>query len=227
MMTFGKLASTTVLATVLATSASAATLTADTELDFFDSGTGPLLGPYGGDTAGGGYPVLLSDTSNALDGDLSTFVSLPTGTFITVGFSSGYVFDGTGDDIFVSEVDRNSDEDANVYVSSDGIGFTFLGTVGTGGTETLDLASIGFADPVTAIRIEGLGTGGGSPGYDLAMVQGLEGSVVITPPSAVPLPAGVWLLLSGLGAMGLAQRKRTGSRQAAPAERNGRRHRPG
>lgn len=195
-----------VASVALATAANASSLTADVALNFSSSGTGPFPGAYGGDIIGGGFPVALSDLSNAVDGDTRTFVSLPQGTFIDVGFSVGFVFDGVGDDIFVTEVGGNSDEDADVFVSTDGIVFTFLGTVGSGGTDTLDLASIGFTDPVNAIRVQGLGLGGGSPGYDLSLVQGLEGSVVINPPATVPLPAGGWLLLGGFGVLGGASR---------------------
>jgi len=190
-------------------SASAMTLTADIELEFFDSGNGPLAGPYGGDTLGSGFPIALADTMNALDGNASTFVSLPTDSFMTVGFSGGFVFDGAGDDIFVTETGAVN-ELADVFVSSNGIDFFFLGTAGAGGTETFDLADIGFADPVNAIKVVGLDLGGGSPGYDLAIVQGLEGSVVIDP---VPLPAGFALMLGGIG--GLAALKRRKRKQAA------------
>ena len=209
MMKLLNLAAAGITTVLLATGANAATLTADLGLDFFDSGAGPLAGPYGGDIVGGGFPVALADTSNALDGDLNTFVSLPTGSFITVGFSGGFVFDGPGDDIFVTEVGGNPDEDADVFVSTDGMAFSFLGTVGTGGTETLDLATIGFTAPVNAVRVLGLGTGGGSPGYDLSLLQGLAGSVVTTTP--VPLPAGGLLLLGALGVLGVVRRKQSKS----------------
>ncbi len=168
-------------------SATAVTLLADVELDFFDSGAGPLAGPYGGDVLGSGFPIPLADTSNARDGNVSTFVSLPTGSFLTLGFSGGFVFDGPGDDLFVTETGA-VDEMANVFVSTDGVSFTLLGTAGAGGTDTFDLGAIGFLDPVTAVKVVGLDLGGGSPGYDLALVEGLEGSVMMVPaPGTLPL----------------------------------------
>lgn len=180
----------------------AAVIFADTVIEFFDSGSGPLAGPYGG-TFPGAFPVPVPLT-HATDGDPSTFVSLPTGSFITLGFSSGFVFDGAGLDIFVSEVGGN-DETASVFVSSDfGLTFELLGVATTATVSGFDLSSIGFADNVNAIKIEGLDNFGGSPGFDLAFAQGLEGSSVITSP--IPEPGMIALL--GAGLFGLARRQR-------------------
>lgn len=178
------------LALGMASTAFSAIITADIELDFFDSGEGPIAGPYGGDFLGSGFPIPLTDTLNARDGNLGTFVSLPTGSFLTVGFSSGFIFDGLGDDIFVSEA-GSANELADVFVSSDGISFTFLGVAGANGTTNFDLADIGYVGNVTAIKVVGLDSLGGSPGYDLAVVQGLEGSVVFT---SAPATLGLILL---------------------------------
>ena len=77
---------------------------ADTVLDFFDSGAGPLAGPYGG-TFPGTFPVAVS-TSVVLgaDGPVADFLSLPTGSFVTVGFTDETVIDGVGNDLFISEI---------------------------------------------------------------------------------------------------------------------------
>lgn len=187
----------------VATPALSATLIADVELDYFNSGTGDFAtGVYGG-TFPGSFPVQLPDTSNALDGDPTTFISLPTGSFITVGFSGGFVFDGAGNDIFISEVGGN-DETADVFVSSDfGATFTFLGTATTNTVSEFDLASIGYTDQVNAVKIVGLDDFGGSEGFDVAYVEGLEGSV-----SVVPLPASALLMLGGIASFGALRRKR-------------------
>jgi len=186
--------------------ASAATILADTVIDFFNSGVNAAFptGSYGG-TFPGTFPVSVP-LSYATDGNSTTFVSLPTGSYLTLGFSTGFVFDGPGLDIFVSEV-GGADETADVFVSSDfGLNFTFLGVATTATVSGFDLASIGFTDKVNAVKIVGLDNFGGSPGFDLAFVQGLEGSVVINP---VPEPGTIALISAALLGLTAVRRKVT------------------
>ncbi|MEF8731893.1 MAG: PEP-CTERM sorting domain-containing protein [Candidatus Accumulibacter meliphilus] len=181
--------------------ATAATIVADTVLDYFDSGTGPMAGPYGG-TFPGTYPVAVP-LSYATDGNESTFVSLPTRSFLTLGFGTGYVFDGPGLDLFVSEVGGAS-ETADVFISSDfGGTFTFLGVATTATVSGFDFASIGYTSNVNAVKVVGLDAFGGSPGFDLAFVKGLEGSSVV-----IPEPATMALLSLGLLGIAASARRR-------------------
>jgi hypothetical protein len=159
--------------------ATGAIIIADTVIAYFDSGAGPMPGPYGG-TFPGAFPVPVP-LSHATDGNSTTFVSLPQNSFLTLGFSGGFVFDGPGLDLFVSEVGAN-DELADVFISSDfGLTFTLLGQATTATVSGFDLGAIGYTDNVNAVKIVGLDNFGGSPGFDVAFVQGLEGSVVLVP----------------------------------------------
>ena len=148
---------------------------ADAVLDFVNSGAGPIDdGPYGGTFNGvsGSFPIPVELTA-ALgpdEGATVDFVSLPTGSYITLGFLDEVVVDGEGDDIFVTEVAANS-EAAQVFVSSNGRDFTLLGEAGSGTTASFDLADIGFQGVVTAVKIVGLDSNGGSPGFDVVNLR--------------------------------------------------------
>jgi len=172
---------------------------ADVILDYYDSGAGPMPGPYGG-TSLGLFPVAVSlDVVLENDPGASVdFLSLPTGSFVVVGFTDETVMDGVGFDIFLQEVGA-SGEDADVYVSANGIDFTYLGVAQDDVSTSFDLASIAFALPVIAIKIVGLDNLGGSPGFDLVNVQVLPHSV--GPPPAVPEPSSLALL--GIGGIGM------------------------
>lgn len=162
-----------------------------------------MAGPYGG-TFPGSYPVPVP-LSHATDGDPTTFVSLPTGSFIVLGFSSGFVFDGPGLDLFVSEV-GGATETADIYVSSDsGSTFTFLGIATTSTVSGFDLNDIGFTGKVNAVKVVGRDKFGDSPGFDLAFVRGLEGS------SAVPDSLSTFWAL-GAGIAGFAACRRASKR---------------
>lgn len=191
------------------TAAQAATLGfADVVLEFFDSGAGPISGPYGG-TFPGSFPVSVSTDVVLGDNPNPTvdFLSLPTGSFVTVGFTDETVIDGPGNDIFIREVGP-AGERANVFVSSDLTTFTFLGIAQDDVTTSFDLSSIGFITPVQAIRIVGLDSFGGSPGFDVVNVQVLPGS--IGPGIGVPEPSATLglLVVSGLGLSTLRGKQR-------------------
>lgn len=180
---------------------------ADVVLDYYDSGAGPIAGPYGGiGGIGGGYgpvttDVVLGDEPGPVG--FNDFLSLPTGSYITVGFTDETAVDRAGDDIFIQETGA-SGERANVFVSSDLVNFVFLGIAADDVTTAFDLATIGFLDPVRAVKIVGLDSLGASPGFDVVNVQVLPGS--IAPP--VPEPATVGMLVAGLGLISVAARRR-------------------
>ena len=178
---------------------------ADVVVQYSDSGTGPRPGPYGGlGGLSGAFPVSVS-TSVVLGSDVAgseTFLSLPTGSFITVQFTDEVVINGPGNDIFIQEIGA-SGEDANVFVSSDGVAFTFLGLAQDDVTTAFDLGSISFTGSVSFVKIVGLDNGGASPGFDVVNVQGLPGSIQV-----VPLPGALGLLVVGFAGLALSRARR-------------------
>jgi PEP-CTERM motif len=178
---------------------------ADAVVSYFDSGVGPFAGPYGGEFPGGiGFPVPvpLSVVLGNDPGPIVNFLSLPTGSSVTVRFLDEIVFNGVGNDIFVQETGA-AGERAEVYVSGDGISFVLLGIAADDVTTAFDLASIGFVGNVLDVRIVGLDNFGGSPGFDVVNVQGLPGSF-----TAVPAPATLGLLGLGLAGFAFGRRKK-------------------
>jgi len=180
---------------------------ADVVLNYSDSGAGPFAGPYGGlGGISGAFPVAVP-LSVVLGSDVAgseSFLSLPTGSSITVGFIDETVIDGVGNDIFIREIGA-SGERAEVYVSKDNVTFVLLGIANDSVTTSFDLASIGFTDPVTAIRIVGLDSLGGSPGFDVVNIEVLPGSIG---PGTVPAPGTLALAGLALAGLGLAARRR-------------------
>jgi len=173
---------------------------ADTILEYFagENAPAPLIEPYG--STGGTPPaspfngdgtytvesvepevVLGAPPPSPIIGSNPEvdWLALPQGSYVTVGFTDEIIVDGEGDDIFIRSFDPedSANENADVFVSSDGINFEFLGTVNEQGLASLDLADIGFNEPVTAVRVQGLDNLGSSPGFDLIGVEVLPNSI--------------------------------------------------
>jgi RHS repeat-associated protein len=149
---------------------------ADVVLGYFDSGAGPIPGPYGETKTGiAPEPVNLNVVLGGDTGGID-FLSLPTGSFVTVGFTDETIIDAPGNDIFIRETGA-AGERADVYISSNLVDFTLLGRAQDNITTALDLASIGFTEPVRAVKIVGLDNAGSSPGFDVVNVQVLPGSI--------------------------------------------------
>ena len=105
-------------------------------------------------------PEFDRDVQTELDSD---YILLGAGDYVTVGFDE-LVIDRDGDDLFIitplfgGTFDDNG-ESAEVSVTTDGINFTVVATVGLAAFVGIDLADAGVADPVLGVRITGVGTG--------------------------------------------------------------------
>lgn len=196
-----------------ATASASTIIYADVVIDYYHSGTaGGAEGSYAPGYGFGGPPNASTvPLTNATDQSLNTFVSLPTGSYITLGFSQGYIFDAPGqDDLFVNET-GDASETAELWLSTDwGGSFTYLTTLFGNQTTSVDFAAINFTGKVNAIKIVGLDNFGASPGFDLTGAWGLEGSWVEEPqgPSPIPLPASLPLLLAGTALLAMVRRRR-------------------
>ncbi len=162
---------------------------ADVVLDYYDSGTASIPGPYGGTLSH--YPTVVSPDV-VLGNNVTEFLSLPKDSYVTVGFIDEIILNGVGDEIFISEYLGAGQEKAEVYVSSDDINYTFLGIALGGTVSSFDLDSIGYVGQVTSVKVVGLDNIGASPGFDLLNVQ----------VSAVPEPSSIALMLGGIVLVG-------------------------
>ena len=146
---------------------------ANSEFDDFYGGTGFI------------FPIKISP--DVVLGNNDSYLSLPTGSFVTVGFTDKTVIDAPSqDDIFIEEIGASGDQ-AEIYVSSDNNDFIFLGIAVDGGITSFDLADIGFTEPVVSIKIIGIENKGDSPGFDLVNIKALVAEVVSDPTQKIDL----------------------------------------
>lgn len=147
---------------------------ADTLIDSYYSGANSNFNSFYGGTLSK-YPVYVDP--EVVLGNNETFLSLPTGSYVTVGFLDNTIIDAVDqDDIFIEEI-GSSNENAEIYISSNLIDFIFIGIANDGGITSFDLADIGFTEPVKAITIVGLDNLGGSPGFDVVSVRAIAGAI--------------------------------------------------
>ena len=181
---------------------------ADVVLDFFDSGVGPLPGPYGGVNTGA-FPVAV-DLSVVLGSDPSSpidFLSLPLGQLSSLSDFLTNLSSTAPATTFSFARSAQNGESAEVYVSADKVNFTLLGTARDDPETPFDLAAIGFTDPVMAVRVVGLDNFGPSPGYDLGNVR-VRATPLPPPQGQVAEPASLAAMLLALAGTAWSSRNR-------------------
>lgn len=185
---------------------------ADVVVEFFDGGNGTLSCP---EAQGGEFPPPASEPtcvsfSAALGDDpgaTSDYVSIPEGSFMTLGFTDESILDGPGDDIFIAEV-GDAEENAEIYVSrtrsTDPADFELLGVANGNTITSFDLASIGFAGRVRAIKVLSLENGGApaAPGFDLANIEAINFQPIDLPAMSWPGHAALVAALIAVGSSG-------------------------
>lgn len=194
--------------------ATAATLTADTLIEYEESpAAGDIFGVDLATANGGGGGVAdggIVPLSYLTDGDATTYVSLPSSTSATLEFSGGYLVNGEGDDLFVDALGV-AGETAVVHVSEDGNRFVQIGTALGGQRNSFDFISTAVLNAFGSdMRIRQVRVVGNTSGpFDLARVtgRGAEAQEAQEAP-VVPLPAGAPLLLGGLAGLALIRSTR-------------------
>ncbi|MFL4471935.1 VPLPA-CTERM sorting domain-containing protein [Tateyamaria armeniaca] len=165
-------------------------------------------------TAGGGTPA--ASPASGADGDLSTATNL-NNSIVEISFTDNVLINGAGADLVIFQNTNN-----NVIQLSSGATFpnlasgTFRGFIranepgNTSGFEIgvleFDLSDLGFADGAEVT--DGLFLRRASIFSTVWDVAALNSRSVVAPPvNPVPLPAGLPLLLAGLGVFALLRRK--------------------
>ncbi|MCJ2670129.1 MAG: hypothetical protein LN416_06435 [Candidatus Thermoplasmatota archaeon] len=152
----------------------------DEVVDFW-GGVSGFLG--GWDKGNYNIPVSPDVALGAPDG---WFVSITPGDWIIFKFTDNTMIDGPGPDIAIREIGNNAgQEKVEIWVSAvnDGVQFTSLGIIASAGPETnptlyLDLADIGFTEPVGYVKVSD-GVGGAAPGFDLDSITAVNAGEVI------------------------------------------------
>jgi hypothetical protein len=154
---------------------------ADVVLEYFDNSGGPVNGPYGGDLSTGASNVPVS-VDYILGNNQNTYISIPRGSYIIVGFNDETILNTPGNDIFIGEIGLGGTESADIYVSNNMIDYTYLGEASSNRENSFDLSTINYNLPVNSIKIVGKDNGYGSwIGFDVNYVRAYHSSM--GPPS--------------------------------------------
>ena len=145
-------------------------------LDSYYSGANPNWNSFYGNNGINDGCKLSAVLPKVCLGDNDSIIALPAGSFLTLGFTDNLIFDAVGqDDLFIEE-NGGGQEFGELFVSPDGVNFTFLDTMNGATINSFDLADYPYNDVVKAVKIIGLDNGGCIPGFDLERVYGIEGA---------------------------------------------------
>ncbi len=177
------------LLTALPVIASAQIEFADEVIDQFYSNANPNFSDfYGNNGTTDLCNVYLVDITDFILGNNDSLVAITENSFITLAFTDNLVFDAEDqDDLFIEEI-GGGQEFGELFVSPDGINFTFLDMINGATLNSFDLNDYAYDDVVKAIRIVGGNTGGCIPGLDISRVFGVEGANCFCGAELAPFP---------------------------------------
>jgi hypothetical protein len=162
---------------------------ADAVIDQFYSNANPDFSDfYGNNGTTDLCNVYLVDVGDFILGNNDSLVAITENSSITLAFTDNLVFDAVDqDDLFVEEI-GGGQEFGELYVSPDGINFTFLDMLNGATLNSFDLNDYAYDDVVKAVRIVGGNTGGCIPGLDVSRVFGVEGANCLCGADLAPFP---------------------------------------